>query len=67
MWEYWDFAFRRLTLRDGWQEDEWNYDRFIIDDQQRVTVDPAAFQATLAEWVPSAVPFKHVTESECPE
>lgn len=67
MWEYWDFSFRRLTLRNGWQEDEWNYDQYILDDQRKVTVDAANFGRVLAEWVPSQDLFKHVSESECPE
>jgi hypothetical protein len=24
MWQYWDYAFRRMALRSGWETDEWN-------------------------------------------
>jgi hypothetical protein len=67
MWEYWDFEFRRFTLRSGWEQDEWNYDRYLIEDSRRLTVDPSSFQRTLAEWVPDVSSFRHVSESECPE
>lgn len=67
MWEYWDFEFRRLVLKDGWTQDQWNYDRYIIEDQRRTTHDPASFEHALKELVPEDAQFRHVTESECPE
>jgi hypothetical protein len=52
MWEYWDFEFRLLVLKDGWMQDEWNYDRYIIEDQRRTTHDPESFDRVLADLVP---------------
>jgi len=66
-WEYWDFEFRRFTLREGWEEDEWNYDRYITNDARRTTFDPASFQSLLAEWLPDAELLQHISESPCPE
>jgi len=67
LWEYWDFEFRRLVLREGWKNDEWNYDRYIVEDQRRTANDPMSFEQALGEWVPSGAVFQHITESECPE
>lgn len=67
MWEYWNFEFRRFSLRDGWKEDEWNYDRYIVQDERRNTTDAASFESLLHEWRLDTADFLHVTESECPE
>jgi len=67
MWEYWDFDFRRLVLRDGWQQDDWHYDHYIVQDERKVTHDPKAFEEVLRVWVPDLGAFKHITESPCPE
>ena len=67
MWEYWDFSFRRFSLRDGWQQDEENYDQYLVEDQNKVAVEPEEFELLLAQWVPSPAAFQHVTESKCPE
>jgi len=67
MWEYWDFEFRRMVLRSGWEMDEWNYDKYIIEDQRRTTHDDKGFTAALEEWIPNVELFKHISESECPE
>jgi hypothetical protein len=64
MWEYWDFEFRRMVLRSGWETDEWNYDRYLIDDQKKTTYDDKAFASVLKQWVPNPDLFRHVTESE---
>ena len=66
-WEYWDFEFRRFTLQEGWEGDEWNYDRYIVSDARRTTYDPASFQLLLAEWIPDAALLQHISESPCPE
>jgi hypothetical protein len=26
MWQYWNYACRRIVLHSGWEADEWNYD-----------------------------------------
>ena len=67
MWEYWDFEFRRVTLREGWQDDEWNYDRYITEDQRVTTIDQSAFERVLGQWVPAAGVFKHISDSTFPE
>jgi len=66
MWEYWDFEFRRMTLRTGWEDDEWNYDRYLLADERRTTYAPDDFANTLTQWVPDASLLKHCTESACP-
>ena len=30
LWEYWDFEFRRIVLRAGWELDEWNYNKYLL-------------------------------------
>lgn len=67
IWEYWDFEFRRIVLRSGWEADEWNYDRYIIEDERRSTYDPSGFAEVLQDWAPDASSFKHIGESQCPE
>jgi hypothetical protein len=67
MWEYWDFEFRRFTLRHGWNDDQWNYDRYIVADQRHIAVDSASFQHLLVSLIPNSVALQHATESECPE
>jgi len=67
MWEYWDFEFRRFVLRDGWQHDEWNYDKYIVQDERKTTHDPKAFEDVLRAWVPAADALQHMTDSSCPE
>jgi hypothetical protein len=67
VWEYWDFEFRRLTLRDGWQENEWDYDHYIVNDERLVAIDEASFKRALDQWVPNVAMLVHVTESAFPE
>lgn len=67
VWEYWDFEFRRLVLRAGWKEDEWNYERYVAEDESQTTSDPLGFKRPLVDWVPDVSVFQHVSESECPE
>lgn len=67
IWEYWFFEFRRLTLRPGWETDEWNYDRYLVHDERRMTQSEAEFLETLKEWVPAPQRLVHVTKSPCPE
>jgi hypothetical protein len=66
IWEYWNFSFRKLTLKNGWQEDDWNYDLYIVSDEQRVTVNASEFEQAIADWVPSPSEFRHCTESDYP-
>jgi hypothetical protein len=66
MWEYWDFEFRRLVLMPGWEADEWNYDKYIVENERKMTHDGDAFASVLKEWVPNTELFKHASESECP-
>ncbi len=65
-WEYWDFEFRRVVLRRGWRDDDAGYDRYVVEDARVLTVDEAAFDAALGDWVADAEGFKHTTESSCP-
>lgn len=67
MWEYWDFEFRRLVLRDGWKDEEWDYDHYIIEDQRKTTIDSSTFDQTLEAWAPDPASFLHSTESEYPD
>jgi hypothetical protein len=67
MWEYWDFEFRNLELTPGWEDDEWNYDRFIVADQHLLTHDQDSFSRVLADWVKNSESLTHMSESACPE
>jgi hypothetical protein len=67
MWEYWDFEFRRFLLREGWRDNEWDYDRYIVEDQRLATHDESAFEQVLQRWIPDVAHLRHVTESICPE
>jgi len=66
MWEYWDFEFRRVVLRPGWQDYEADYDLYLADDVRLVTVNEARFHAALIDWIPNAERLQHSTESSCP-
>lgn len=67
IWEYWNFEFRRLSLRDGWVEDEWNWDLYLVRDERRSTSDAISFAELLKEWDLEQATFVHSTESESPE
>lgn len=67
MWQYWDYDFRRMILRSGWQADEWNYDRYLVRDERKTTTTEPAFIALLKKWVPDAKALRHIQDSECPE
>ena len=67
MWQYWDYAFRRMILRSGWEADEWNYDRYVVRDERQTTTSECQFGALLAKWVPDVSMLKHIQDSECPE
>ena len=67
MWQYWDYAFRRIILRPGWEADEWNYDKYLVRDESETATSEPAFVALLEKWVPDAGALKHIQDSECPE
>jgi len=66
MWEYWNFEFRRVVLRPGWQDYESDCDFYKVDDARLVAVDETRFHAALRDWIPNVERLKHVTESACP-
>ena len=66
-WEYWDFRFRRFTLRDGWAQEEWDYDLYLLQDEHATTHDAHGFEDMLRQWVPDPSQLKHPSESRCPE
>jgi hypothetical protein len=67
MWQYWNYAFRRMTLRAGWETDEWNYDRYLVKDEKETTTSESEFEALLGKWVPDVTMLRHIQDSECPE
>lgn len=67
MWQYWDYSFRRLTLRPGWETDEWNYDKYLVRDEKESVTNEPAFLALLSNWVPDVRSLRHILDSECPE
>jgi len=66
MWEYWDFEFRRVVLRPGWQDYEADYDLYLAGDECLVTVDEARFHTALLDWIPNVERLRHSSESSCP-
>jgi hypothetical protein len=66
MWEYWNYKFRRMVLRNGWESDEWNYDRYLVHDERIMTHTEAEFSDVLARWVQEPGSLRHYSESECP-
>ncbi len=67
MWEYWNYEFRRMALRPGWETNQWDYDLYLVQDERVVTHTEVEFFDTLARWIPD--PSRLVTEweSACPE
>lgn len=66
-WEYWDFRFRRFVLRADWQEHEWDYDHYLLEDERVTTHDPGSFEDMLGRWVPDRSTLQHARDSRCPE
>ena len=67
IWDYWSFEFRRIVLRSGWEQDGWNYDRYLINDEKRATANEFEFLETLNRWIPDATKLQHIQDSSCPE
>jgi hypothetical protein len=67
MWQYWDYAFRRMVLRSGWEADEWNYDKYLVKDERETATSEPEFMALLEKWVPDIKALRHIQDSECPE
>jgi hypothetical protein len=67
MWQYWNYSFRRMVLRSGWEIDEWNYDRYLVGDERCETTTEAEFLEVLRRWVSDPASLRHVRDSECPE
>jgi hypothetical protein len=67
LFEYWEFAFRRMVLRAGWESDEWNYDRYLEQDESCQTSTEAEFHAVVQQWIPDPGRLRHVRDSSCPE
>ena len=66
MWQYWDFVFRRIVLRPGWESMEDDWDMFCVQSESVVTNAEAAFLEQLAQWVPDPTKLVPAHESECP-
>jgi hypothetical protein len=67
MWEYWNYEFRRMVLRSGWEENEWDYDCYLAQDERILTRTEAEFFAVLARWISEPDRQRVYRESECPE
>jgi hypothetical protein len=66
IWEYWNFVFHRLVLRDGWQEDEWDWDLYLLEDEHAPATSESEFLAILTRWVPDPSCLLHQADSDCP-
>lgn len=66
MWQYWRYAVRRVTLAPGWEADEWNYDRYLVEEEAREVAGEEAFFALLRRWLPDPSGLRHYRESDCP-
>lgn len=66
IWEYWDFQFKEIRLRNGWRNDEWNYDRYITNQRSELTHTPVAFESALQKFNTAGLEFQHISESACP-
>ena len=67
MWEYWDYEFRRMVLCSGWESDEWNYDRYLVQNVTLVTRTEAEFFGALMRWLPEPESLQPLRYSACPE
>jgi hypothetical protein len=67
MWEYWNYEFRRMVLRPGWETDQWNYDLYLVQDERVVTNTEVEFLDTLTRWIPDPNCLVTARESTCPE
>lgn len=67
MWEYWDFSFRRMVLRHGWESNEFDYDLYLTQDERLTTSDESDFAALLSIWISDNGLLHHIQDSECPE
>ena len=67
MWEYWWYEFRRMELRAGWEDNEYDYDSFLLSSETLQTKSEVDFYIALRKWVPASVPLQHFSETACPE
>jgi hypothetical protein len=67
MWEYWDYQFRRMVLRSGWESDEWNYDRYLVENETIATRTEAEFFGALTRWILEPERLQPLRYSACPE
>ncbi len=56
-----------MLLRNGWEQDEWDYDHYLLDSQQHETCSEAEFFAALNEFVQQPSELRHWRDSDCPE
>ena len=66
MWEYWDFEFHRFELKANWRSDQWNHDRYLVDQSRATASNEVLFLRQIAAWVPDVQALVHDSESECP-
>jgi hypothetical protein len=66
MWQYWDYRFRRIVLRSGWESDDWNYDRYLVSDARCETTTEAEFLQALQRLVPDPLSLRRVGDTEYP-
>jgi hypothetical protein len=67
MWEYWNYEFRRMALRPGWETNEWDYDLYLVHDEKVVTYTEVEFFDTLARWIAEPDCLVIAWESACPD
>ena len=66
MWEYWNYHFRRMCLRPGWEAEDWDYDLYLTLDERRQTTNESEFDACVEAWIPDPGRLVHIMDSDCP-
>lgn len=67
MWEYWNFEFRRMKLKPGWESHDWDYDLYLIEDSRKTSDNILAFYTIATTWIADLSLLVHNLDSGCPE
>jgi hypothetical protein len=67
IWEYWDFLFRWIELRPGWELEPLDWDLFLAKHEEVTTRTSKDFFGALSRWVDDPKLLRHHLDSDCPE
>ena len=56
-----------MVLVGSWESDEWDYDRYLVQNETVVTRTETEFLAALARWLPEPGRLQLRRYSACPE